>query len=194
MSAEFVLLLLIGYLLGSVSFALLFSRLGLLPDPRDQGSGNPGASNVLRLGGRGLALATLCGDLAKGCLAVWLASRANLGPVQQCWVGLLAVVGHMFPLFHHFRGGKGVATAGGVLLLISWPALLVAAAVWAATFAAQRMASLASLAASLTLLPWLAWQRPELLLPVSVMVLLILLRHRVNILRLLAGVENRFRR
>lgn len=194
MSAELLTLLLTAYLLGSVSFALLLSRLGLLPDPRAQGSGNPGASNVLRLGGRGLALATLTGDIAKGCLAVWLAQRADLPLVEQAWVGLAAVIGHMYPLFYRFRGGKGVATAAGVLLILSWPALLISASLWCITFAVQRVASLASLVACLGPLPWLAWQRPELMLPVGLAVLLILLRHRLNILRLLAGTENRFRR
>lgn len=194
MSVELATLLFAAYLLGSVSFAVLLSRLGHLPDPRGGGSGNPGASNVLRLGGRALALATLCGDIAKGSLAVWLAAEADLTPAQQAWAGLFAVLGHMFPVFHRFRGGKGVATAAGVLLLVSWPTLIIAAALWLATFAAQRMASLASLAASLGLLPWLAWQQSALMLPVGIMVGLILLRHRLNILRLLAGTENRFRR
>ncbi|WP_304640319.1 glycerol-3-phosphate 1-O-acyltransferase PlsY [Pseudomonas sp.] len=194
MSAELATLFLTAYLLGSVSFALVLSRLGRLPDPRAQGSGNPGASNVLRLGGRALALATLIGDVAKGCLAVWLAAQAGLSPFQQAWVGMAAVIGHMFPLFHRFHGGKGVATTAGVLLLLSWPALLIGALLWGLTFAIQRTASLASLIASLGVLPWLAWHQPELIMPIGLMVLLIMLRHRLNILRLLAGTENRFRR
>lgn len=194
MPADLAILLVVAYLLGSFSFALLLSRLGHLPDPRAEGSGNPGASNVLRLGGRSLAFLTLCGDLAKGALAVWLASQADLPAPQQAWVGLLAVLGHMYPLYHRFRGGKGVATAAGVLLLLSWPALLIAGALWAITFALQRMASLASLVAILGLVPWLAWQQQSVLLPVAIMAGLILLRHRLNILRLLAGTENRFRR
>lgn len=194
MLAIFILLLCSAYLLGSISFAVLLSRLRDLPDPRSLGSGNPGASNMLRLGSKPLAFGTLLGDLGKGALAVWLAAYHGLDTIQQGWVGLAAIIGHMLPLFHHFRGGKGVATAAGVLLILSWPAALLAAAIWLATFAIQRVASLASLLACIALLPWLAWQAPALLPPVSIAVALILLRHRLNIGRLLNGEENRFRR
>ncbi|MEH6669461.1 glycerol-3-phosphate 1-O-acyltransferase PlsY [Halopseudomonas sp.] len=194
MSIELILLLCTGYLLGSISFAVVFSKLGKLPDPRSFGSGNPGASNMLRLGGRPLALATLLGDLGKGALAVWLASLWLPAPAALGWVGLAAVCGHILPVFHRLQGGKGVATAGGVLLMLSWPAALVAAVLWLGIFAWQRIASLASLAACLGLVPWLAWLRPELLLPCGLMLALIMLRHRLNIGRLLDGSENHFKR
>lgn len=194
MSNLFILLLCVAYLLGSVSFAVLISQLRRLPDPRSLGSGNPGASNMLRLGGKPLALATLAGDLGKGALAVWLAQRAGLEPAAQGWIALAAVCGHILPIFHRLRGGKGVATAAGTLLLLSWPAAVLVSLVWLATFATLRIASLASILACISLLPWLAWQRPELLLACGVMVLLILLRHRLNIGRLLTGSENHFRR
>lgn len=194
MSPTFILLLCIAYLLGSVSFAVLISQVRRLPDPRSMGSGNPGASNMLRLGGKPLALATLLGDLGKGALAVWLAQRAGLGPAAQSWVALAAVTGHILPIFHRLRGGKGVATAAGALLLLSWPAALCVSLVWLGTFLLLRIASAASITACLCLLPWLAWQRPELMLACSVMVLLILLRHRLNIGRLLTGREHRFRK
>ncbi|SDS80280.1 acyl-phosphate glycerol-3-phosphate acyltransferase [Halopseudomonas litoralis] len=193
MTVEFNLLLCVAYLLGSVSFAVLLARLRHQPDPRHFGSGNPGASNMLRLGNRPLALATLLGDMGKGALAVWLASQAGLEPVQLAWVGLAAVAGHILPLYHRFHGGKGVATAAGVLLVLAWPAAAVAALAWLSAFAIRSIASLASLVACVVLLPWLAWHSPELQLPVSLMVLMILLRHRLNIGRLLAGNENRFR-
>ena len=193
MSVEFILLLCAAYLLGSISFAVLLTRLRHKPDPRSFGSGNPGASNILRLGNRPLALATLLGDMGKGALAVWLAARLGLEPVQQAWVGLLAVIGHILPLYHRFHGGKGVATAAGVLLLLSWPAAALAALVWLGVFALRATASLASLAACVALLPWTAWHSPALQIPVSLMVLIILLRHRLNIGRLLAGNESRFR-
>ncbi|HDZ54969.1 MAG TPA: glycerol-3-phosphate 1-O-acyltransferase [Pseudomonas xinjiangensis] len=192
MSAEFILLSVVAYLLGSVSFAVLLSRLRHLPDPRSVGSGNPGASNMLRLGNRSLALATLAGDLTKGATAVWLARYLNFEPVQQAWVGLAVITGHILPIYYHFRGGKGVATAAGVLLVISWPAALLASSLWIITFAVQRMASLASLVACMALLPWIAWQETDLLLPIVFMVILIMLRHRLNIERLLAGTESRF--
>jgi len=193
MSANLLLWSCIAYLLGSVSFAVLISRLRHLPDPRQLGSRNPGASNMLRLGNRSMALATLVGDMSKGALAVALAWRAGLPLAEQGWVGLAAVCGHVLPIFHRLQGGKGVATAAGVMLVLAWSAALLAAAVWLTAFYWQRMASLASLLASLSLLPWLAWQAPTLLLPVSLMVGLILLRHRVNIGRLLNGQETRFK-
>jgi len=193
MSHLFILLLCFAYLLGSVSFAVLLSQLGQLPDPRSLGSGNPGASNMLRLGNRPLALATLLGDMGKGCLAVWLAAETGLGTVEQAWVGLFAVIGHVLPIFHRLQGGKGVATGAGVVLLLSWPAAIWIMLVWLGCFAATRIASLASMLACLALLPWLAWQQPQLLLPCSIMVALILIRHRLNIGRLLNGNESRFR-
>lgn len=194
MPPSFILLLCSAYLLGSVSFAVLISQLRRLPDPRSMGSGNPGASNMLRLGGKPLALATLLGDLGKGALAVWLAQRAGLEPAAQGWIALAAVTGHILPIFHRLRGGKGVATAAGVLLMLSWPAALLVSAIWLATFVSLRIASIASIAACIGLLPWLAWHRPELLLAGSIMVLLILLRHRLNIGRLLTGSENQFKK
>ena len=194
MPVELPLLIVVAYLLGSVSFAVLFSRLGHLPDPRNTGSGNPGASNMLRLGNRPLAFATLIGDICKGALAVWLAARCELGLFSQGLVGLAAVTGHILPLYHQFRGGKGVATAAGVMLMLSWPAAMIAATLWLITFSIERIASLASLVASIALLPWLAWYTPELLGPVSLMVGMILLRHRLNIGRLIDGTENRFKR
>ncbi|MFO7705454.1 MAG: glycerol-3-phosphate 1-O-acyltransferase PlsY [Halopseudomonas sp.] len=193
MTPSFILLLCTAYLLGSVSFAVLISQLRRLPDPRSMGSGNPGASNMLRLGGKPLALATLLGDLGKGALAVWLAQRAGLEPAAQGWIALAAVTGHILPIFHRLRGGKGVATAAGALLMLSWPAALLVAAIWLATFVSLRIASVASIAACIGLLPWLAWDRSELLLAGCIMVLLILLRHRLNIGRLLTGSENQFK-
>lgn len=193
MSVEFILLLCAAYLLGSISFAVLLARLHHQPDPRSFGSCNPGASNMLRLGKRWLALATLFGDMGKGALAVWLAARLGFEPVQQAWVGLAALAGHILPLYHRFQGGKGVATAAGVLLVLSWPAAALAALVWVGIFILRATASLASLAACVALLPWTAWHSPELQIPVSLMVLIVLLRHRLNIGRLLAGNENRFR-
>ena len=190
---ELNLLLCVAYLLGSVSFAVLLARLRHQPDPRSFGSRNPGASNMLRLGNRRLALGTLLGDMGKGAFAVWLASQAGLESVQQAWVGRAAVIGHILSLYHCFQGGKGVATAAGVLLVLSWPAAAVAALAWLSAFAIRSTASLASLVACVVLLPWLAWHSPELQIPVSLMVLVILLRHRLNIGRLLAGNENRFR-
>src|SRR5690606_42128298 len=107
MNIEFNLLLCVAYLLGSISFAVVLSRLRHQHDPRSFGSRNPGASNMLRLGNRPLALATLLGDMGKGALAVWLARHEGLEPVQPAWVGLAAVVGHIRPSCHALHGGKG---------------------------------------------------------------------------------------
>ncbi|AQZ96741.1 glycerol-3-phosphate 1-O-acyltransferase PlsY [Halopseudomonas phragmitis] len=190
----FILLLVGAYLLGSISFAVLLSHLRRLPDPRSLGSGNPGASNMLRLGRRPLALATLLGDLGKGALAAGLGQLAGLDDILAAWLGLAAVVGHMLPVFHRWRGGKGVATAAGVLLVVSWPSAIFCLGFWLLLFAWQRIASLASICACLALLPWLAWMAPELFMPLGLMSLLILLRHQLNMRRLLRGVENHFRR
>ncbi|MFT6431838.1 MAG: glycerol-3-phosphate acyltransferase PlsY [Halopseudomonas sp.] len=194
MSIEFFLLLCAAYLIGSISFAVVLSKQGKLPDPRSFGSGNPGASNMLRLGGRSLALTTLLGDLGKGALAVWIAGFWNPDPAALGWIGLAAVCGHILPAYHRLQGGKGVATAAGVLLMLSWPMALIAVLLWLSVFAWRRIASLASMAACTGLLPWFAWQRPELLIPCGLMIALILLRHRVNIGRLLDGSENHFKR
>ncbi len=189
----FWLLILLAYLLGSVSFAIVFSRLAGLPDPRTSGSGNPGATNVMRLAGRRLAIATLFGDLAKALLPVLLAAWLGLSLVEQAWIGFAAVVGHLFPLFFGFAGGKGVATAAGVLFALHLPSALLAVTAWLLTFLVTRTSSLAALLALLLAMPLLAWQQPSLLLPMSLLSLLIVWRHRGNLKDLLAGRERHFR-
>ncbi|MFC3609423.1 glycerol-3-phosphate 1-O-acyltransferase PlsY [Stutzerimonas tarimensis] len=189
----FWLLTLLAYLLGSLSFAILLSRLTGLPDPRDSGSGNPGATNMYRVAGKRLAVLTLLGDLCKGLLPVLLARALGLSPDQQAWIGLAAVAGHTFPLFFRFHGGKGVATAAGVLFGLSWPAALLAVVGWAATFGLTRTSSLAALCALALSLPLLAWQQTGLM-PMSLLACLIVWRHRVNLEKLYAGKEHRFKR
>ncbi|MDQ7914480.1 glycerol-3-phosphate 1-O-acyltransferase PlsY [Pseudomonas sp. 102515] len=188
----FWLLLLLAYLLGSLSFAVLLSRLFGTRDPRHDGSGNPGASNMLRLAGRKLALLTLAGDLSKSLIPVLIAQHLGLSPLQQAWIGLAAVVGHLYPLYFHFRGGKGVATAAGLLLGLYPPAALLGLVLWAVVFASLRIASLASLVAVLGILPLFAWQRPDLLPPMLLLALLILIRHRHNLRALRQGTERHF--
>jgi len=124
----FWLLAILAYLLGSLSFAILLSRLSGGPDPRACGSGNPGTTNMLRLAGKRMAALTLLGDLCKGLLPVLIAQHAGLGIQQQAWAGLAAVLGHLYPLYFNFRGGKGVATAAGMLLGLYPPAVLPAVA------------------------------------------------------------------
>lgn len=182
----------VGYLLGSIPFGLLFTRLAGAGDLRRLGSGNIGATNVLRTGRKGLAAATLLADLLKGFLPVAL-GHAWLGPDVAVLAGLGAVVGHCFPVWLKFRGGKGVATAAGVIAALTPFVLLLLIGVFVAMLAASRFVSLASMTAAV-LAPMLAWllgevQAAELYL---LLALLVLLRHADNIRRLLAGTENRF--
>jgi glycerol-3-phosphate acyltransferase PlsY len=182
-----------AYCLGSVSFAIVISRLMALPDPRSYGSKNPGATNVLRSGSRTAAILTLLGDGGKGWLAVWLAWLATGNALIAACAGLAAFVGHLFPVFHRFHGGKGVATAAGMLLGINlWLGLgaLVTFGVIAAFF---RYVSLASMIAALFAAFYAFWLfgLTAVTAAVAVMSALLIWRHRENIRRLAAGTESR---
>jgi len=180
----------IGYLLGSIPFGLVLTRLAGLGDVRRIGSGNIGATNVLRTGSKGLAALTLLLDLGKGWAAVAITYR--LGEPASLAAGLCAVLGHMFPVWLGFRGGRGVATALGVLIALAWPLALIAALVWLAVAVASRYSSLAALVAaalSAATAPFLTDNATAIL--IAVVALLIILRHRANIRRLIAGREHR---
>ena len=181
--------ILAAYCLGSISFAVVVSWLMRLPDPRSYGSKNPGATNVLRSGSRLAAVLTLVGDTAKGGVAVWLASWFTDALAAA---GLAAFVGHLFPVFHRFQGGKGVATAGGVLLALDWRIGLVTIVAWVVMALAFRMSSLASLVAALAAAVCAAllldWQGA---LAVAAMCALLFWRHKTNIVRLATGTEPR---
>jgi len=192
MDSMFWLLTLLAYLIGSLSFAILLSRLAGIPDPRASGSGNPGATNMLRLAGKRLAICTLFGDLLKGFLPVLLAASLDMSVQQQAWIGLAAVCGHLYPLYFRFRGGKGVATAAGALLALYPPAALLAIAAWLLVFRMTRTSSLAALIALPLCLPLLAWQQPRALLAMSLLATLIVWRHRSNVRDLFAGRERHF--
>ena len=185
-------LAILAYLLGSLSFAILLSQLAGGPDPRISGSGNPGATNMLRVAGKRLAILTLLGDLLKGLLPVAIALQLGCSVHQQAWIGLAAVVGHLYPLYFKFKGGKGVATAAGMLLGLYSPAALLAVCAWLLAFYLTRTSSLAALIATPLTLPLLAWQQPAALLPVSVLTCLIVWRHRGNLRDLFAGRERHF--
>jgi glycerol-3-phosphate acyltransferase PlsY len=190
MSTATSLLVILGaYCLGSVSFAIVVSRLLRLPDPRSYGSKNPGATNVLRTGRKTAAVLTLVGDAFKGLAAVWLASFLG---AQAALAGLAAFLGHLFPVFHRFQGGKGVATAAGVMFGLDWRLGLATLVTWLVIAAVLRYASLASMAAAL-LAPFatallLDWESAVI---VGAMALFLLWRHKGNVTRLLAGTEPR---
>lgn len=191
-----VLLVAAGYLLGSVATAVLVSRALGAADPRSGGSGNPGATNVLRLAGRRAAALTLAGDVVKGVVPVLAAQAAGLPPGPVALAGLAAFLGHLYPVFFGFRGGKGVATAFGALLGME-PLLGGAVlATWIVVAGVSRYSSLAALAASV-LAPVYAWigsGLPVVVGAVSVMAALLVWRHRANVRRLLAGEEGRIGR
>ncbi len=185
-----------AYLIGSVSFAVVTSRIFRLPDPHSYGSGNPGATNVLRTGNKFAAALTLAGDGLKGWLAVFLAQ--SLGPAWGVadWtvpaVALAVFVGHVFPVFHKFAGGKGVATAAGIVFALNWPMGIALAAIWIVMAFGFKISSLAALTAA-ALMPigafyvfgntLTAWA----MLPVA---LLLVWRHKANIRQLLEGKES----
>ncbi len=186
-------LVLVAYLLGSLSSAIIVCRLAGLPDPRSGGSGNPGATNVLRLGGKKLAALTLAGDLFKGLLPVLAGHALGLPPVILALVGLAAFLGHLYPVFFRFQGGKGVATSLGVLLGLDWAVGLAAVATWLAVAAVSRYSSLSALVATALAPLWVAWRFGALepAVACAVMTLLLFWRHAGNIRRLVAGNEPR---
>jgi glycerol-3-phosphate acyltransferase PlsY len=182
---------LLGYLLGSIPFGLLLTQAAGLGDIRRIGSGNIGATNVLRTGNKALAAATLLLDGLKGAAAVLLAAWFG-GPQAVLWAGIGAVVGHSFPVWLRFKGGKGAATAYGVLIAAAWPVGLAAGAVWLAMAAATRKSSLAALT-SFALAPVFAAVLANLTVVKLALVIAVLVfaRHHENIRRLLSGTEPR---
>jgi glycerol-3-phosphate acyltransferase PlsY len=184
----------LAYLMGSVSSAVVVCRAMGLPDPRAEGSKNPGATNVLRIGGKKAAAITLLGDVLKGCLPVLLAHAAGSDALVLALVGLAAFLGHLFPVFFGFQGGKGVATALGVFSAYHWPVGLALLGTWLAVAAISRISSLSALAASV-LAPayvwWLGGGDAAMTSAAALMSLLLVWRHKGNIQRILAGQESR---
>lgn len=182
-----------AYLLGSISFAIVVSRLMQLPDPRSYGSHNPGATNVLRSGRKAAAVLTLLGDAGKGWLAVWLTAHYSGDAMLVAVAGLAAFLGHLFPVFHRFAGGKGVATAAGVLLGFNAWLGIATVVTWVLIAFFFRYSSLAALIAAVFApfyAGWLFGLQP-VFFAVGAIGALILWRHRGNITRLLAGTEPR---
>jgi glycerol-3-phosphate acyltransferase PlsY len=186
-----------SYLIGSISFAVVVSWIFGLPDPHTYGSGNPGATNVLRTGKKAPAVLTLIGDASKGAVALWLAQQfapqSGVGESTLAAVALAAFLGHLFPVYFRFRGGKGVATAAGILLAMDWRIALTLLVVWVLIAVVSRYSSLAAIAAAalspIAAFHFLGWG--PMTWAVLVIAVLLLWRHRGNIERLLAGNERR---
>ncbi len=188
-------LVVFAYLLGSVSAAIITCKVMGLPDPRSEGSRNPGATNVLRYGGKKAAAITLFGDMLKGLLPVLLGHAIGVDASVLAAIAMAAFLGHLYPLFFGFKGGKGVATAFGVLLGLAWPVALAVLATWLIMAKVFKVSSLSALTAAV-LTPLYTW----LLAPVNVYIslsiaisILLLWRHRSNIQRLLSGEEGKIK-
>jgi glycerol-3-phosphate acyltransferase PlsY len=198
MQTLFSLVAIVGaYLLGSLSFAVIISRLMGLSDPRSYGSGNPGATNVLRSGSKAAAALTLAGDALKGAIAIWLVRAFGpafgLGEGTAALAGLAAFIGHLYPVFFRFQGGKGVATFLGVVIVLDPWLGLIACVTWLVVAYFSRYSSLASLSSAVvaTVAYAFVWRIDMTLLSVGVMTLLLILRHQKNIENLIAGKERR---
>jgi glycerol-3-phosphate acyltransferase PlsY len=188
-----ILLVLGGYLFGSISTAILTCHLMGLPDPRSEGSGNPGATNVLRLGGKKAAFLTLSGDMLKGLVPVLISQALHASPLIQSATALAAFLGHLYPVFFGFKGGKGVATALGVAFGLYWPAGLSVAGIWLLMAFIFRISSLSALTAML-LAPvcfWLLKPEPAFIGVMIIITLMLFWRHRTNIRDLLNGTEGK---
>ena len=184
-----------AYLIGSISFGIIFSKLFGLPDPRTVGSGNIGATNIARSGKKLPAILTLLGDALKGWLPVWLALQSNMLMWVVAAVGLAVFFGHLYPIYHRFKGGKGVATALGVMLAVSPMLGLACLLTWALVFAISRLSSLSAIvaaAASPFFAAWLLLPYKNYVLMVLVMAVMLVWRHKSNIQKLLAGTEAGF--
>ncbi len=197
MSQQAVIAVVAAYLIGSISFAIVFSKLFRLADPRSYGSGNPGATNVLRSGNKAAALLTLLFDALKGWFPVWLArlvaDEYGFGADVIGAVALAAFLGHLYPVWHRFQGGKGVATALGVLLGLSWQLALAALGAFVVVVKLSRYVSLSSITAAFVATVASAAMRgiDAITLAVLAMALLLVWRHRANVARLRAGTESK---
>jgi len=185
-----------AYLLGSVSSAIVIARLFGLKDPREVGSGNPGATNILRYGGKKAAILTLLGDVLKGVVPVLLAHVLDVASVFLALTVLAVFLGHVFPVFHGFKGGKGVATAFGALVALNgWVGLALVGS-WLVVAVTTRYSSLSAITVSVLAPVYVWWfvREPELIVATVVMASLLLWRHRSNMQKLLAGTETKIGR
>lgn len=190
-----VIYLLFSYLIGAISFGIVISHIFSLPDPRTIGSKNPGATNVLRTGKKLAALLTLLGDALKGSLTVGLAQYFELSPLMVGLIAIATLIGHVFPIYYGFKGGRGVATAAGILFMFSWIMGLIVLAIWLGVFFIWRYSSLAAIiAASLSPVIGFFYKIDFYeLIATSIIALILILRHVENIKRLIDGTESGFK-
>jgi acyl phosphate:glycerol-3-phosphate acyltransferase len=188
-----ITLIVVAYLLGSISAAIITCKLMGLPDPRSEGSKNPGATNVLRIGNKKAAALTLFGDFLKGLIPVLIGRALEIEPQGLALIAMAAFLGHLYPIFFGFQGGKGVATAFGVILGLSWQVALAAILTWLLIAKVFKISSLAALiAAVLTpLYCWLLAPQIEFMIMLAVLSLMLIWRHRSNIRNLLKGSEEK---
>lgn len=182
-----------AYLLGSISAAIIVCKLMGLPDPRTQGSRNPGATNVARIGGKKAAALTLLGDMLKGLLPVLVAHALDAGALILAGTALAAFLGHLYPVFFGFQGGKGVATALGVSFGLHWPAGLAITGIWlvmAVVFRYSSLSALTAIALSPAVFYWLM-PEPPVIAAMAILAVILFWRHRSNIANLLSGKENK---
>ena len=182
-----------AYLIGSLSAAIIICKLMGLPDPRTQGSRNPGATNVLRIAGKKAAALVLLGDMLKGFIPLLVARAFDVEDHILAAVGLAAFLGHLYPIFFGFHGGKGVATSLGILLGLSWPLAAAVLATWLFMAKVFRISSLSALTAAIAapLYTWFLLDSAPLLVMVCVISAMLLWRHRSNIQRLISGAEGK---
>ncbi|MBN3263318.1 glycerol-3-phosphate 1-O-acyltransferase PlsY [Pectobacterium brasiliense] len=191
MSVTALGMMLIAYLCGSISSAILFCRIAGLPDPRQHGSGNPGTTNVLRIGGKAAAATVLVFDILKGMLPVWAAYALGVTPLYLGLTAIAACIGHIYPVFFHFRGGKGVATALGAIAPIGWDLTGLMTGTWLLTVLLSGYSSLGAIVSALIAPFYVWWFKPQFTFPVAMLSCLILMRHHDNIQRLWRGQESK---
>lgn len=193
MTTQLVIAIVAAYLVGSLSFAVIISKAFGLPDPHSYGSGNPGATNVLRTGNRAAALLTLLGDAAKGWIVVFVAKHYGLDATAVAGAALAVFVGHLFPLFFGFKGGKGVATAAGILLALNGWLGLATLSTWLVIAVFFRYSSLAALVAAVFAPLYAFWLfgTSPMVVAIGAISILLIWRHRANIRKLVAGEEGR---
>ncbi|HET8816363.1 MAG TPA: glycerol-3-phosphate 1-O-acyltransferase PlsY [Pseudidiomarina sp.] len=194
MGALIILAIVSAYLFGSISSAVLVCKIFGLPDPRTAGSKNPGATNVYRIGGKLPAILTLFGDVLKGMVPVWVSYFLGIEPFFLGLIAVSACLGHIFPLYFQFRGGKAVATALGAMFPVAWEMALLLIATWLLVFKVSRVSSLAAII-TVALAPFYAyWIKPQYTVPIIMISVLIMWRHQSNIVRLRSGQEGRIQR